>query len=108
MPGLVKIGLTENIPKRLKSLYTTGVPIEFEVKYSRKVHDMAFIEDSIHKFLSDYRYNKSREFFKIDLVDAIAVSSKITEDEEMKVRDRYFDKFNSIWDCPIDNEGLYS
>ena len=32
MPGLVKIGMTtqEGIDKRMKELYTTGVPIPFE------------------------------------------------------------------------------
>ena len=32
MPGLVKIGMTtqEDIDKRMKELYTTGVPVPFE------------------------------------------------------------------------------
>ena len=34
MPGLVKIGMTtqEDIDKRMKELYTTGVPVPFECK----------------------------------------------------------------------------
>ena len=32
MPGLVKIGMTkqEDLEKRMKELYTTGVPVAFE------------------------------------------------------------------------------
>lgn len=39
MPGLVKIGMTtqEGIDKRMKELYTTGVPIPFECKFACKV-----------------------------------------------------------------------
>ncbi len=36
MPGLVKIGMTtqEDIDKRMKVLYTTGVPVPFECQYA--------------------------------------------------------------------------
>ena len=39
MPGLVKIGMTtqEDIDKRMKELYTTGVPVPFECKFACKV-----------------------------------------------------------------------
>lgn len=39
MPGLVKIGMTaqEDIDKRMKELYTTGVPVPFECQYACKV-----------------------------------------------------------------------
>jgi len=40
MPGLVKIGMTaqEDIDKRMKELYTTGVPVPFECRYACKVN----------------------------------------------------------------------
>ena len=39
MPGLVKIGMTaqEDINKRMKELYTTGVPVPFECQFACKV-----------------------------------------------------------------------
>ena len=39
MPGLVKIGMTtqEDIDKRMKELYTTGVPVPFECQFACKV-----------------------------------------------------------------------
>lgn len=39
MPGLVKICMTtqEDIDKRMKELYTTGVPVPFECQFACKV-----------------------------------------------------------------------
>ena len=46
MPGLVKIGMTtqEDIDKRMKELYTTGVPVPFECQFACKVKKGAKIE----------------------------------------------------------------
>ena len=43
MPGLVKIGMTtqEDIDKRMKELYTTGVPVPFECQMLCKTHNRA-------------------------------------------------------------------
>lgn len=53
MPGLVKIGMTtqEDIDKRMKELYTTGVPVPFECKFACKVKksDCLKIEKALHK-----------------------------------------------------------
>ena len=52
MPGLVKIGMTtqEDIDKRMKELYTTGVPVPFECQFACKVKkgDCAKIEKTLH------------------------------------------------------------
>ena len=52
MPGLVKIGMTtqEDIDKRMKELYTTGVPVPFECQFACKVKkgDCAKIEKALH------------------------------------------------------------
>jgi len=48
MPGLVKIGMTkqEDLEKRMKELYTTGVPVAFECQFACRVNnkDCAKIE----------------------------------------------------------------
>ena len=52
MPGLVKIGMTkqEDLEKRMKELYTTGVPVAFECQFACKVNnkDCAKIERALH------------------------------------------------------------
>ena len=65
MPGLVKIGMTtqEDIDKRMKELYTTGVPVPFECKFACKVKksDCLKIEKALHKAFDPQRINQNRE-----------------------------------------------
>jgi hypothetical protein len=69
MPGLVKIGMTaqEDIEKRMRELYTTGVPAPFECQFACKVDikDCVKIEKALHKAFEPQRVNKNREFFRI-------------------------------------------
>jgi hypothetical protein len=64
---LWKIGITNNIPRRMNDLFTTGVPARFQVRYA-----FSFCEDvtrSVEKFLHGtllaYRPNNNREFFAL-------------------------------------------
>ncbi|MCQ2608304.1 MAG: GIY-YIG nuclease family protein [Bacteroidales bacterium] len=77
MPGLVKIGMTaqEDIDKRMKELYTTGVPVPFECQYACRVNktDCAKIEKALHTAFSPQRVNANREFFRIQVEQARAI-----------------------------------
>lgn len=77
MPGLVKIGMTEqeNVDKRMKELYTTGVPVPFECQYACRVKkgDCAKIEKALHTAFSPQRVNANREFFRIQVEQAKAI-----------------------------------
>jgi hypothetical protein len=77
MPGLVKIGMTtqEDIDKRMKELYTTGVPIPFECQFACKVKkgDCAKIEKALHTAFAPQRINANREFFRIQVEQAKAI-----------------------------------
>ncbi len=69
MPGLVKIGMTaqEDIDKRMKELYTTGVPVPFECQYACKVdkNDCLKIENTYLVWLNS---NLNRFSFDITTV----------------------------------------
>ena len=77
MPGLVKIGMTtqEDIDKRMRELYTTGVPVPFECQYAYRVKksDCAKIEKALHTAFSPQRINANREFFRIQVDQAKAI-----------------------------------
>ena len=77
MPGLVKIGMTtqEDVDKRMKELYTTGVPVPFECQFACTVNnkDCAKIEKALHTAFDPQRVNKNREFFKINVEQARAI-----------------------------------
>lgn len=75
MPGLIKIGCTElndaNI--RIGQLYTTGVPVPFDIEFAAKVDDPWRVESALHIAFGPYRVNPRREFFRIDPEQAIAI-----------------------------------
>ena len=89
MPGLVKIGMTkqEDLEKRMKELYTTGVPVAFECQFACRVNnkDCAKIEKALHTAFEPQRINKNREFFRINVEQAKAIlelfhHTDVTED----------------------------
>ena len=77
MPGLVKIGMTaqEDIEKRMRELYTTGVPVPFECQFACKVKkgDCGKIEKALHAAFAPQRVNANREFFRIQVEQAKAI-----------------------------------
>lgn len=77
MPGIVKIGMTSRneMDKRLKELYTTGVPMPFECAYACKVKPeyMAELESALHQAFAPQRVNENREFFRIKPEQAIPI-----------------------------------
>mgnify|MGYP001186972457 FL=1 len=65
MPGLVKVGKTINLEDRLKSLYSSGVPLPFRCVYAKEVDNYSDVERKLHKGLNSHRENSNREFFRI-------------------------------------------
>ena len=95
MPGLVKIGMTaqDDIDKRMKELYTTGVPVPFECKFACKVKkgDCLKIEKALHKAFDPQRVNQNREFFRINVEQAQAIlelfhHEDVTEDVSEEIQ----------------------
>jgi len=87
MPGLVKIGKTSDLKKRMASLYKTGVPEKFKCVFAKKVKNYSEVEKLLHNGLLDKRINPNREFFKISekqVVDLLKIAPgedvTITED----------------------------
>jgi hypothetical protein len=92
MPDLVKIGMTDDLKSRMKSLYNSSTPVPFECYFACTVSDMKFIEKSIHDGFDDCRVNPNREFFRIDperivsilkmvMIDDVTPKEDIVDDE---------------------------
>ncbi|KAF3980699.1 MAG: GIY-YIG nuclease family protein [Methylococcales symbiont of Iophon sp. n. MRB-2018] len=75
MPDIVKIGKTTqaDVKKRMRQLYTTGVPVPFECVFAIEVTDCSKVESGLHIAFGPNRINPNREFFKIDSEQAIAI-----------------------------------
>ena len=66
MDGYVKIGRTDNLPERLRSLFNSSVPAPFTCYYAARVSDMETVERNIHEVFGDRRVHSRREFFTAD------------------------------------------
>ena len=78
MPGVVKIGITGGtVEDRMRSLFSTGVPLPFECYFALEVVNSSNIEKKLHHGLDDFRVNDSREFFEIDPEKAKALLSMV-------------------------------
>ncbi|WP_267358882.1 MULTISPECIES: GIY-YIG nuclease family protein [unclassified Methylobacterium] len=75
MPGLVKIGRTaqDTAQARLDQLYTTGVPVPFELVFACGVEDAVRVEQALHIAFAPQRVNARREFFRIEPEQALAI-----------------------------------
>lgn len=82
MPGYVKIGKTDNLEQRIRSLDTTSVPLPFECFYAARVNNATEVERLLHDAFADHRVRKNREFFEIS-PDRIVSALKIGALEEV-------------------------
>ncbi len=75
MPGLVKIGTTasQDTETRISQLYSTGVPVPFEIAGAAKVENGTVVEQALHTAFAPQRVNPRREFFRIDPEQALVI-----------------------------------
>jgi len=65
MPEIIKVGITENLERRIKELDNTSTPLPFECYYAVEVDNASTIEKKMHQGLDVYRVRQNREFFSI-------------------------------------------
>ena len=63
MPDTIKIGITDNLERRIKELDNTSSPLPFECYYAVEVEDASKIERLLHNGFDDKRIRQNREFF---------------------------------------------
>ncbi len=63
MPDTIKIGITDNLERRIRDLDNTSTPLPFECFYAVEVDDASKIEKLLHEGFDDKRIRQNREFF---------------------------------------------
>ena len=86
--GLLKVGRTTmDAEERAAALWTSGVPTPFEVVFEVFTDKASKVETETHKYLSEYRLRKDREFFRVDEDSAVAalifINDKFTDEDLM-------------------------
>ena len=62
--NIIKIGYTDDIERRQKELFTTAVPVPFDI-YCTYETNMKNSDKIIHERFSKFRVNGKREFFRL-------------------------------------------
>ncbi|MEH2519020.1 hypothetical protein V1279_004593 [Bradyrhizobium sp. AZCC 1610] len=91
MLGLIKIGCTNGeLASRIKQLYSTGVPLPFELFYACEVTDCGSVESKLHDAFGDHRISKGREFFRI-APERVKAALSLAEIREVRLGDEIFE-----------------
>ena len=85
MPDLVKIGRTQDLEQRLKSLDTTSVPLPFVCFVAMEVDDAKETEQLLHDVFSDHRVRSNREFFEVS-PERVAAALRLTRGRDVTPR----------------------
>jgi len=94
-----EIGYTtqDDANSRIAQLYTTGVPVPFELKYACKVQNAEEVEKALHAAFSPNRINPKREFFSIEPEQAIAILKVTIQHFLSKITKKYLTGFCSFF-----------
>ncbi len=103
MPGLVKIGMTSDLRRRLTDLDTTSVPLPFDVHHASRVENMRRAEALLHRAFADRRVRPNREFFRVD-PDQAAAALRLAEVEDV-TNEAQAQVMSSLTD-PVDRDAL--
>lgn len=91
MPGLVKVGRTSaDLATRVRQLFTSGVPLPFELFYACEVRDAVFVETQLHDAFGDHRVSRNREFFRL-APERVLAALKLAEIREVRLGDEIFE-----------------
>lgn len=108
MPGLLKVGRTNDIDRRIKELsQATGVPTPFVLVHEWMIIDENSNETAAHEALSDYRVEK--EFFRlpmsqaVEIVGRVMVGRIVESDGEDFTDDEFWENYEYDIENPIDH-----
>jgi hypothetical protein len=72
MPSMVKVGYThENTAVRARQIFTTGVPKPFQIEFFFLTENVEAVEAAVHKALHPKRVSNGREFFSVEIAEAV-------------------------------------
>lgn len=87
MPGLTKIGRTNRHPATRASELTaaTGVPTAFKLEGYVRSADAAMTEVAVHRQMDGKRINARREFFRVEVNEALAIARRVATSERLRL-----------------------
>jgi len=92
MPNICKVGVTNDIEQRLKSLNRTSLPTRFQVYEKFDMKNAEVLEQEIFQHFAKKRVNRKREFFEEHperICDFIEDNKKIRKEEDKKILGKF-------------------
>jgi hypothetical protein len=81
MPGLIKVGFSMEVHRRLFELsQQTGVPFPFKLAWQYDTPTPQLLEAQLHEALSAYRVNPNKEFFQISIEEFLSIATTVIEE----------------------------
>lgn len=91
MPGLVKVGRTNgDLAARIRQLFTSGVPLPFELFFACEVKNGVYVEAQLHDAFGDHRLSRNREFFRI-APERVRAALQLAMVREIRLGDEVFE-----------------
>lgn len=91
MPGLVKVGRTNgDLAARIRQLFTSGVPLPFELFFACEVKNGVYVEAQLHDAFGDHRLSRNREFFRI-APERVRAALQLAMVREIQLGDEVFE-----------------
>jgi len=92
MPGICKVGITNDIEKRLRDLNKTGLPTRFQVYEKFDLPNAEILEQMILQHFAEDRINRKREFLKIHperICDFVFDNKNVKNEKESQVKSKF-------------------
>lgn len=92
MPNICKVGITDNLEKRLSSLNKTSTPTRFQVYEKFALSNAEVLEQEIFQHFSKQRVNRKREFLQEHperICDFILDNRKIKKDIDKNISGKF-------------------
>ena len=92
MPGICKVGITENVEKRLCDLNKTSTPTRFQIYEKFKLKNAEILEQKILQHFATKRINRKREFLEVHperICDFIFDNKNIAPEKETEVKGKF-------------------
>lgn len=90
MSGIIKIGHTDDVEQRIRSLDSTALPLPFECHYAAKVENAQEVERILHGLFSEYRIRPNREFFRL-APEKVVTALRLTPHQDVTPRSGIFE-----------------
>lgn len=94
MPGLIKIGQTEETAlQSADKLYTTGVPLPFDIVHEYPCENHEQLGRAIDRKLASHRYNPDRDFFTYSSNEAYQLLEALQHNLQDRSHRRYTSQY---------------